>query len=161
MEGTYDQTRQPNDYHTADFGTIYRSIITTLICDKFGAEKKHTNKGSVLIFDLDKFVRACKTYELDKNEYVVDIQTKLDNLTSDGSDGSDGNNEGGIGALEKNTTQEKNISLTKSPSPSSPPSPTSKIYNIGPDWYGCADCDIKGDKWTMESHVCNGRKRKN
>jgi hypothetical protein len=90
VEGTYDQIKQPNDYHIADFGTIYRSTITTLICDKFGAEKRHTNKGSILIFDLDKFVRACKMYELDKNEYVVDIQTKLDNISSDGSDGSDG-----------------------------------------------------------------------
>ena len=95
MEGTHNQIKQPNEYHTADFGTIYRSPITTLICDKFGAEKKHTNKGSILIFDLDKFVGACKTYELDKNEHIIDIQTKLDDLgKSDGSDGSDGNNEG-------------------------------------------------------------------
>ncbi|MGH9927516.1 MAG: hypothetical protein ACRD5B_19305, partial [Nitrososphaeraceae archaeon] len=104
---------------------------------------------------------ACKAYELDKNEYVVDIQTKLDDIRSDSSDGSDDNNEGSIGAREKNTTQEEYVHLSKMPSPPSPPSPTSKIYNIRPDWYGCADCDIKGDKWTMENHVCNGRKRKN
>ncbi len=79
LEGTYDNLKQPNDFHTADFGTIYRTTITSLICDKFGADKKHSNKGSILIFDLDKFVKICKTYGLDENEYIIDIQTKLIN----------------------------------------------------------------------------------
>ena len=77
LEGTYDNLKQPNDFHTADFGTIYRNSITGLICDKFGANKDHGRKGSILTFDLDKFVRICKTYGLDDNEYILDIQTKL------------------------------------------------------------------------------------
>ena len=89
LEGTYDNLKQPNDFHTADFGTIYRSTITNLICDKFGADKRHSNKGSVLIFDLDKFVRTCRTYGLDENEYILDIQTRLTN------------NDGGLSPLQE------------------------------------------------------------
>ena len=134
--------------------------ITTLICDKFGAEKKHTNKGSILIFDLDKFVGACKTYELDKNEHIIDIQTKLDDLgKSDGSDGSDGNNEGQASIRVENMTEMEKDRLSKMPSLPSPPSPTTtKIYNIGPDWYGCPNCNIKGDRWAMESHICSSHR---
>ncbi|MGH9983810.1 MAG: hypothetical protein ACRD8W_07635, partial [Nitrososphaeraceae archaeon] len=83
LEGTYDNLKQPNDFHTADFGTIYRNSITGLICDKFGANKDHGRKGSILIFDLDKFVRICKIYGLDDNEYILDIQTKLYSSNSD------------------------------------------------------------------------------
>lgn len=54
-----------------------------MICDKFGADKRHGNKGSILTFDLDKFVRICRTYELDENEYILDIQTKLTHNASD------------------------------------------------------------------------------
>jgi hypothetical protein len=83
LEGTYDNLKQPNEFHTADFGTIYRNSITNLICDKFGADKRHGYKGSILTFDLDKFVGMCKNYGLDENEYVIDIQTKLDPNISD------------------------------------------------------------------------------
>lgn len=31
VEGTHDQIKQPNEYHTADFGTIYRSTLTRRI----------------------------------------------------------------------------------------------------------------------------------
>jgi hypothetical protein len=77
LEGTYDNLKQPNDFHTADFGTLYRNNITTLICDKFGADKRHGKKGSILTFDLNRFARICKTYGLDEDEYILDIQTRL------------------------------------------------------------------------------------
>lgn len=83
MEGTYDNLKQLNDFHTADFGIIYRITITGLICDKFGVDRRHSNKGSILTFDLDKFVRICKTYGLGDNEYVLDIQIKLTDVGSD------------------------------------------------------------------------------
>lgn len=43
IEGYYDE-KKPNVYETADYGTIYRNTITSIICDKFGAEKRHTEK---------------------------------------------------------------------------------------------------------------------
>ena len=50
VNGYYDD-RRPNEYQTADFGTIYRNSITNIICDKFGAQRRHKEKGNILIFD--------------------------------------------------------------------------------------------------------------
>lgn len=115
IEGTYDNERQPNEYHTADFGTIYRTTITNLICDKFGAERKHTKKGSVLMFDLDKFSKTCKSYGLDKTEYDLDVQTQL----------------------------KSDDSLSYMPSPPSPPSPSKefppKCYHCNIHGFGNKD----------------------
>ena len=52
ISGHYD-VKRPNEYQTADYGTIYRNSITNVICDKLGAQKKHKETGSVLIFDID------------------------------------------------------------------------------------------------------------
>ena len=69
--GHYDE-RKPNEYQTADYGTIYRNSITNIICDKFGAQKRHKEKGNVLIFDVDKLVKIGKSYDMETN-----IQLKL------------------------------------------------------------------------------------
>ena len=50
VDGHSDE-RKPNEYQTADFGTIYRNSITNVICDKFGAQRRHKEKGNILIFD--------------------------------------------------------------------------------------------------------------
>jgi hypothetical protein len=86
LEGTYDE-KKPNEYQSADYGTIYRNTITNIICDKFGADRKHTKNGSVLTFDLEKLVKVGKTYNLETN-----IQTKIDK-EGDGGDDSDGSTE--------------------------------------------------------------------
>ena len=49
IEGHYDRDRKPNEYQTADYGTIYRNSITNIICDKFGAQRRHRRNGAVLI----------------------------------------------------------------------------------------------------------------
>jgi hypothetical protein len=79
IRGHYDDGR-PNEFQTEDFGTIYQNTLTTLICDKFGAVKKHTEKGSVLIFDQEKFLKVSESYAL---------ETKIQ-LTWDYPDGPDG-----------------------------------------------------------------------
>jgi hypothetical protein len=43
-------------FHTSDW-KLYRNTITKLMCDKFGATKAHTSKGSILTFDSDKLER--------------------------------------------------------------------------------------------------------
>ena len=69
--GHYDE-RKPNEYQTADYGTIYRNSVTNIICDKFGAQRRHKAKGNVLTFDVDKLVKIGKSYDMDTN-----IQLKL------------------------------------------------------------------------------------
>ena len=71
VTGYYDE-RKPNEYQTADYGTIYRNSVTNIICDKFAAQRRHKDRGNVLIFDADKLQRLGKSYELETN-----IQLKL------------------------------------------------------------------------------------
>jgi hypothetical protein len=85
VDGYYDD-RKPNEYQTADFGTIYRNSITNIICDKFGAQKRHKEKGNILIFDPEKLVKIGKSYDIETS-----IQLKLHTVgKAEGSEGSEG-----------------------------------------------------------------------
>jgi hypothetical protein len=85
ISGYYDDKR-PNEFQTADYGTIYRNTITNIICDKLGAQKKHKEIGSVLIFDIDKLTKVAKSYDLDTH---IQLKITEDNSNPDGSDSSD------------------------------------------------------------------------
>jgi hypothetical protein len=64
-----------NEYHIAEY-VLYRSTVTKLLEDKFGAEPpKHIKKGNVTIFNLDKLRKIQKSYDID-----VDIKTTLKNV---------------------------------------------------------------------------------
>jgi hypothetical protein len=85
VTGYYDE-RKPNEYQTADYGNIYRNTVTNIICDKFAAQRRHKDKGNVLIFDIDKLQRLGKSYELEAN-----IQLKLPTEEkAERSEGSEG-----------------------------------------------------------------------
>ena len=85
ISGHYDE-RKPNEYQTADYGTIYRNTVTNIICDKLGAQRRHKGKGNVLIFDTDKLHKLGKSYDLESN-----IQLKLPiEEKAEGSEGSEG-----------------------------------------------------------------------
>ena len=60
IHGYYDE-RRPKEFQTEDFGTIYQNTITILICDIYGAVKKHPEKGSLLIFDKEKFLKVSES----------------------------------------------------------------------------------------------------
>ena len=96
IHGHYDE-RRPNEFQTEDFGTIYQNTITVLICDKFGAVKKHTDKGSLLIFDQEKFLKVSESY----------IETKIQVIRDnpDGSDSSDGSRQGRVPSKENPDAQ--------------------------------------------------------
>jgi hypothetical protein len=88
IQGKYDD-RKPNEYHSSDYGTIYRNTITNIICDKFGAERKRKNDGTVLIFDIEKLLKAGNVYNSRSS-----IQTKLseyeDSSSREGSESNEG-----------------------------------------------------------------------
>jgi hypothetical protein len=74
-----------DEYHTIDYGNLYRNKITKLVCDKFGAESKRVHKGRVLLFNPDKLQRILRSYA---------TETKIKTtLKRDGSDGSDATTE--------------------------------------------------------------------
>ena len=87
VEGAADQ-RKPSEYHTSDFGTIYRNTITSIICDKFGAKRKHKERGNILIFNPEKLARAGKVYST-----KTSIQTRLMQDTPEDPEGSEGSME--------------------------------------------------------------------
>jgi hypothetical protein len=84
VEGAADQ-RKPSEYHTSDFGTIYRNTITNVICDKFGAKRKHKENGNILIFNPEKLARAGKVYGT-----KTCIQTRLMQDTPEDPERSEG-----------------------------------------------------------------------
>ncbi|HZD83873.1 MAG TPA: hypothetical protein VE076_13455, partial [Nitrososphaeraceae archaeon] len=85
IEGKIDE-KKPNEYHTSDFGTIYRNTITKIICDKFGAEILHKTNGNLLRFDPQKIAKAGRVYNKKSG-----IQTKiLQNGNAEGNEGSEG-----------------------------------------------------------------------
>lgn len=61
IEGT-GNTEDSNVYFTSDYGPIYRNTITNILCDKFGAIRKHRGKGNVLIFIPEKVNRVGNIY---------------------------------------------------------------------------------------------------
>lgn len=74
-----------NEYHIADY-ILYRYTVTKLIEDKFGAEPpKHTKKGNVVVFNLDKLRKIQKSYDID-----VDIKTTLKNPPKEDGEGGEG-----------------------------------------------------------------------
>jgi len=60
LDGIGDSSK-PNIFHSSDYGNIYRNVIIRIICDKFGAEKKHKENGNMLIFN-DNVFKVGKLY---------------------------------------------------------------------------------------------------
>ena len=63
-----EDEKKPNEYHTEDYGTLYRNTITSLLSDAFGAKTKHSRNGNVLIFDREVIEKLSKT---DKTKIIV------------------------------------------------------------------------------------------
>jgi hypothetical protein len=107
LEGAADQ-RKPSEYHTSDFGTIYRNTITNILCDKFGAKRKHKEAGNILIFNPEKLARAGKVYGT-----KTSIQTRLMQDIPEGSEGSEGSMEA-FQAFNENDYRENEKTKRKS-----------------------------------------------
>jgi len=84
IDGQLDE-KNPNVFHSTDFGKLYINKITQISTDKFGAEKKHGVKNnSILIFNVENFAKMAKVYGGTKG-----IQTKLVEMNCDAPDALD------------------------------------------------------------------------
>jgi hypothetical protein len=91
-----------DEYHIADH-TLYRTTVTKLLEDKFGAEPAgHTNKGNKVKFDPDKLRKIQKSYDTDVNIKT----TKKNVLECEYSEGSEGSWENAPLSEGKNTGEE-------------------------------------------------------
>jgi hypothetical protein len=85
LEGQIDD-KKPNLWDSADFGRKYRNTVIKMICDKFGAEISHTEKGNNLIFDPNYLKKMEKIYRNDIKIKPIDDPDALTHLThSDGT----------------------------------------------------------------------------
>lgn len=85
QENIQGELYSSNEYHIADY-VLYRSTVTKLLEDKFGAEPpKHTKKGNVVVFNLDKLRKIQKSYDID-----VDIKTTLKSFPKEDGEGDEG-----------------------------------------------------------------------
>ena len=69
LDGEGDPSK-PSIFHSSEYGNIYRNTITKMICDKFGAEKRHKENGNVLIFN-DYIFKVGKLYGEPKNIFTM------------------------------------------------------------------------------------------
>jgi hypothetical protein len=85
QENIQGELYSSNEYRIVDY-VLYRSTVTKLLEDKFGAEPpKHTKKGNVVVFNLDKLRKIQKSYDID-----VDIKTTLKNTPKEYGEGGEG-----------------------------------------------------------------------
>jgi hypothetical protein len=66
--GSFDgkpDDKNPSIWYSDDFGKRYRNTVTKMICDKFGAEIDHKEKGNHLVFDLERLAKTKRIYEND------------------------------------------------------------------------------------------------
>jgi hypothetical protein len=69
--------KSPNEYHTEDYGTLFRSTITGFLTDTLGAKTEHKRDGNILIFNpevIEKLLQTDKTKIIVK-EIVSDIKS--------------------------------------------------------------------------------------
>jgi hypothetical protein len=93
-----------DEYHIADY-TLYRTTVTKLLEDKFGAEPpRHTKKGSIVIFDLDKLRKIERSYDTD-----VNIKTTSKNVSDDEGDSGDGSDRSRQNAIPSNSTNKGGV----------------------------------------------------
>ena len=53
--------KNPNEYHTNDYGTIYRTTtVSSYLGDSFGGEVKHARKGNIWIFNRETIESLAK-----------------------------------------------------------------------------------------------------
>jgi hypothetical protein len=69
ISGYFDE-KKPNEYHTEEYGTIYRNSISNVL-QKLGVDSKRHNRFTELIFNRKKIMKNA-------SQYNISIQTKLD-----------------------------------------------------------------------------------
>ncbi len=133
---------KPNEFHTDDYGTLYRTTISGVVCDCFGASIKHGDKGNILVFDRTVIKELVKSdIENDKTRIVVNeippgqsvVEEEYEEYEDDEYDEPEGLNslkasgEGGTPDLEKNDEGAEEQEETES----EPLEPNDTYYQFG------------------------------
>ena len=63
-----EDEKKPNEYHTEDYGTLFRSTITGFLTDTLGVKTEHKRDGNILIFNPEVIENLLQT---DKSKIIV------------------------------------------------------------------------------------------
>lgn len=82
LDGELDPNNA-NKFYSSDYGKQYRNTVTSMICDKFGAEPEHTREGYILNFNPNTLSKIAKIYgsgiiktkSIDECEHVNTVNT--------------------------------------------------------------------------------------
>jgi hypothetical protein len=72
-----EDEKKPNEYHTEDYGTIFRNTISGILSDTMGVKIEHKRDGNILIFNpevIENLLRRDKTKIIVK-EIINDTQS--------------------------------------------------------------------------------------
>src|ERR687897_982822 len=75
-----------DEFHSEDYGILYRNSITKLLHDKFGAERERLSGKRALRFDCDKLQKVQQSYNA---EIKIKTTLKVAQYKDDRSDSSD------------------------------------------------------------------------
>jgi hypothetical protein len=56
IKGQQDD-KKPGEYHSVEFGTLYKGTVSRMLQDNFGVESRHTRQGSLLTFDCATIIK--------------------------------------------------------------------------------------------------------
>lgn len=130
-----------NQYETHEYDPLYQNTLSVFIGDKFSADLKHKEGGSVLTFDTEKFDTYYDVYnhQVEGQESDLTIEVSLMEPEDEGSEGTDGSSDG-----FDNYNENTNLS----PKPSDP----SESSAFPPKCYYCDLHDFES-KSDYESHI--------
>ncbi|WP_196817223.1 hypothetical protein [Candidatus Nitrosocosmicus oleophilus] len=168
FRGYYDE-RRPNEYHTEDFGIIYRNTISNVI-QKLGVETRHRRNSTELLFHMDNIIRTVVQYNIpvqstltfdsppiadssgedceccERSTDAPGINTKLESSM-------DIDNVSNISTSDRQVISDDNEIKNKIQEYKN----YNNIYRSGKtdNWY-CKKCKYYGDIWFMKTHPCKG-----
>lgn len=155
-------------YDTLEYGPIYQNTFSKFITDKFSADLNRKNTGSILTFDVCKFIDSYdnlynhKVENSDNEIKKIDVQ--LINPKSEGSEGTEGSSDASTldyATFDEGNKREIKANPSSEPSQPSQPTQTASIHRKypGSDIWACHNCNMTADIWFMKIHPCrNDRK---
>ncbi len=82
--------RDPRQYDTEDYGSLYINTLPKFIHDNFGCDLKHKERGGVMIFDRENFALFDDIYNHVSDDMNTDVKIEVSLVDPEGSEGSEG-----------------------------------------------------------------------
>ena len=146
IKGVHDE-KKPGEYHSIEFGTLYKGTVSRILQDNFGVESKHTKHGSLLTFDRHT-IEKLETQLNGKISINTAKVTRVTPVTAGDEGGTDNYNYSNESERENSYKNELDPPLLEASHPS-PPSPP-RVQTI------CPKCGEKSpNPYWFKHHHCD------